>query len=220
MNRWPYRLEPLRAAEKHALEAALGNTLSLQWHESAGARWRIARLNGMASAIRLRLPEAFAVHQRIIDWSGNFSPTGIPAGATGLDAMTVKLMKWAMQSWPRTKLVNRIVGTSGAVLQMDYLPGLCCAAHFTLGLKGAPGSPEERVQALLEAGGAIQRFWLTATKLGLAIQPSLATLAFAHYGRTGAPFTTEARTCRRGPDWPLAQPPGKSEGKDYVSPPF
>jgi molybdopterin/thiamine biosynthesis adenylyltransferase/nitroreductase len=194
VNRRPYRLKPLRDADKSALEAALGDSLSLRWHESAGARWRIARLNGRASGIRLRIPEAFAVHRRIIDWNGNLSPTGIPAGAVGLDSVTVRLMKWAMQDWSRTKLVNRIMGTSGAVLQMDYLPGLLCAAHFTIGLKTKPGSPEERVQALLEAGGAIQRFWLTATKLGLAIQPSLATLAFAHYGRTAAPFTTE-----RGP---------------------
>src|SRR5262249_25072287 len=43
---------------------------------------------------------------------------------------------------------------------------------------------------LLQAGSRIQRFWLTATKLGLAVQPCLATLAFAHYGKTSAPFTT------------------------------
>ena len=191
VNRWPYRLQPLRKADKQALEAALGNRLTIAWHESAGARWRIARLNGKATDIRLRIPEAFAVHQRIIDWDRNFSPTGIPAGAVGLDGMTLRIMKWAMREWSNKRL-NQTVGTSAAVLQMDYLPGLCSAAYFTIAMKAKEASPDERVQALLETGQAIQRFWLTATKLGLAMQPCLATLAFAHYGKSATPFTTEA----------------------------
>ncbi|MEA2825144.1 MAG: hypothetical protein QOF03_1626 [Alphaproteobacteria bacterium] len=196
VNRWPYHLRPLRKTDKQALEAALGNRLTIDWHESAGARWRIARLVGKATDIRLRIPEAFAVHQRIIDWNGNLSPTGIPAGAIGLDDMTLRIMKWAMQAWSRTKRLNRFAGTGGAVLQMDYLPGLCSAAYFTIRMNAKEASPDERVQALLETGQAIQRFWLTATKLGLAMQPCLATLAFAHYGRSGTPFTREAGPLR------------------------
>jgi sulfur-carrier protein adenylyltransferase/sulfurtransferase len=191
VNRRPYRVAPLKAEDKRALEAALNGRLSIRWHESPGARWRIARLNGRATDIRLRIPEAFAVHQRIIDWQHSLSPTGIPAGAIGLDAMTLRIMKWAMGGWSRTKLLNRTAGTAAAVLQMDYLPGLCCAAYFTMTMKSGPVSLETRVQKLLEAGEAIQRFWLTATRLGLAMQPCLATLAFSHYGRTAAPFTTQ-----------------------------
>ena len=192
VNRRPYRRRALRPSDRAALEDALKDRLSVRWHESTSARWRIARLNGQASNIRLRIPEAFAVHQRIIDWNRRYSPTGIPALAVGLDAMTLRIMKWALKDWSRTKRLNRVAGTGAAVLQMDYLPGLCSAAYFTLGLKATADTPDERVQGLLQAGEAIQRFWLTATKLGLAMQPCLATLAFAHYGRTDAPFTTEA----------------------------
>ena len=46
-------------------------------------------------------------------------------------------------------------------------------------------NPEE----LLAAGRRLQRFWLTAAKLGLAMQPSLAPLAFASYAVTGTRFT-------------------------------
>ncbi len=192
VNRWPYHLRALRQTDKQALETALGNRVTIDWHESAGARWRIARLVGKATDIRLRIPEAFAVHQRIIDWKSNLSPTGIPAAAIGLDDMTLRIMKWAMQTWSRTKRLNRVAGTGAAVLQMDYLPGLFNAAYFTIRMNPKGSSPEERVQALLETGQAIQRFWLTATKLGLAVQPCLATLAFAHYGKSATPFTTEA----------------------------
>src|SRR4029453_7662555 len=50
--------------------------------------------------------------------------------------------------------------------------------------------------ALLEAGARIQRFWLTATRLGLVVQPCLATLAFAHYGKTSLPFTVDRGALR------------------------
>ena len=196
VNRWPYRLRPLRKTDKQALEAVLGNRLSIGWHESLGARWRIARLNGKGTDIRLRIPEAFGIHQRIIDWDRDFSPTGIPARAVGLDAMTLRIMKWAMKSWSRMKMINRLAGTFGAVLQMDYLPGLCSAAYFTMRMNIKGASPNERVQAILELGQAIQRFWLTATKLGLVMQPCLATLAFTHYGKTSAAFTTDTRSRR------------------------
>ena len=101
------------------------------------------------------------------------------------------LRQWALQGWARTKRLNATAGTGGAILQMDYIPGLCSAAYFSLGLKIQADTQDERVQRLLQTGEAIQRFWLTATKLGLAVQPCLATLAFAHYGRTGAEFTTQ-----------------------------
>ncbi|MGI4943753.1 MAG: hypothetical protein ACRYHQ_24835, partial [Janthinobacterium lividum] len=35
------------------------------------------------------------------------------------------------------------------------------------------------------------RFWLTATRLGLAMQPGLATLIFSHYGAHGLAFTAD-----------------------------
>ena len=40
-------------------------------------------------------------------------------------------------------------------------------------------------------GRGIQRFWLTATRLGLAMQPILATIAFAHYGERHIEFSSE-----------------------------
>ena len=47
--------------------------------------------------------------------------------------------------------------------------------------------------ASLKAGQAIQRFWLTATALGLAIQPNLAPLCFAKYGTDKTVFTADRR---------------------------
>ena len=131
------------------------------------------------------------MHQRVIDWTRRDSPTGIPAQAVGLDPLTLRTMRWAMQSWDRMNGLNRLTGTMAAAMQLDLGPGLRCAGFFCL-RPAVPISEEDRPARLLRAGEAIQRFWLTATMLGLALQPNLATLIFAHYGQAGLPFTKDA----------------------------
>ena len=85
---------------------------------------------------------------------------------------------------------------TAAVFQMDYLPGMSSSAYFTLSFPSDVASDQARIQALLDAGQSVQRFWLTATKLGLAMQPCLATLAFSHYGATGESFTSDPRAIK------------------------
>ena len=187
VDRRRYLTTPLTAAEKAALEAALGPNLAIAWHEVRDARWRMARINARATDIRLRLRAAYEVHRRVLDWDRPFSPDGVPAAAIGLDPMTLRLMRSVMRTWRRVDVMNRFFG--GTVMprfQLDIVPGLACAAHFTVGWRTPPGAGKD-VAALLEAGGLLQRFWLLATNLGLVVQPSLAPLCFAHYaGRTGA----------------------------------
>ena len=79
-----------------------------------------------------------------------------------------------------------------ARLQLDYIPGLASAAFFTMRLAGGPLTPDRRVDSLLRAGQSLQRFWLTATRLGLAMQPALAIVAFADYGERNAAFTADS----------------------------
>jgi hypothetical protein len=107
-------------------------------------------------------------------------------------------MRWAMQDWARVDRINRLPGaTLAARLQMDYLPGLACGAHFVIRRRQRQPALSDRVTSLLCAGEAVQRFWLTATQLGLALQPSVATLCFAYYGRHEAPFTANANICAK-----------------------
>src|SRR5258705_5121266 len=122
-------------------------------------RWRMAKLGAKATAIRLRTPEAFQIHQRVLDWDSQHSPTGIPAGAAGLSRASLPLMRWAMRSWRRMRLLNRLGGVLAAQIQMDYLPGLFSGAFFSV-------RPSHRAAlvpavAFLEAGQSIHRFWLT-----------------------------------------------------------
>ncbi len=75
---------------------------------------------------------------------------------------------------------------------MDYLPGVCSAAHFIIRRKH-PVTRGEEICADLRAGEALQRFWLTACQAGLVLQPSMATAIFAYYGRNRIRFTASAK---------------------------
>ena len=193
VDRRPYRRRALLQRERAALEAALGPSLRLRWYEGKRARLSFARLGALATRLRLRLPEAYPVHRSMVDWARGHSATGIPAGATGLWRPTLPLMRWAMRDWRRMALVNRLGGARSAAVQLDWAPALGCAAFFTVAL---PESAPRDTAGLLTAGGSLLRLWLTATRLGLAMQPGLAILAFAHYGEAGAPFTANL-TLRR-----------------------
>lgn len=191
VDRHRYRWRGLHPHEKEALEASVGGQVGVDWHESAPSRWRCARLNAMATDIRLRCPEAFAIHQRVIDWQRALSPEGIPARAVGLPAPMLPMLRWALSDWSRMQRLNRLAGTWGTAAQLDYLPGLASGA-FVVFRRNAMEAAADSGGGLIQAGQAIQRFWLTATRLGLAMQPTIAMLAFAEYGQNGTSFTAEA----------------------------
>jgi molybdopterin/thiamine biosynthesis adenylyltransferase/nitroreductase len=186
--RTPLGREPLSATQKARLAEALGPELEIAWHEALPARLRLARLGAVATDIRLRAPETFAVHRRVVDWHRARSPDGLPEGAIGLDRPTRAVMRWAMRDWQRMQRLNRVFGTAGAAWQLDLRPALASAAFFVIRAREAAGGPE----ALLRHGMALQRFWLVAEQLGLGLQPALATLIFAHHGRHGTGFTADA----------------------------
>ena len=189
VERRPLRRTRVPLEAKQALQDALGPDLVLTWHEGVRARTRLARLGAAATAIRLRAPETFAVHRDVVDWSQARSPHGLPARAIGLDRVTLRLMRWGMASWTRMRRLNAVLGTGGAALQLDMLPGLRCAAFFSVKPARDDAAPDQA--ALLRDGESLQRFWLTATRLGLGLQPALATLIFADHGARGTPFTDD-----------------------------
>ncbi|HUC08859.1 MAG TPA: ThiF family adenylyltransferase [Stellaceae bacterium] len=193
VDRRPYRLTVLTPEQKRQLIFSLGPGFAVQWQESMTERWRAALINACATNIRLRIPETYEIHQRILDWEHDFSPGGIPSTAIGLDPLTRHLTRWAMGGWRRTHTMNRVAGTALARLEMDLIPGLFSAAHFNVFAKSDP-QDAQRANWLLGAGQTLQRFWLTATRLGLVMQPTIAPLCFAHYGRRNVAFTEDRRS--------------------------
>jgi hypothetical protein len=97
------------------------------------------------------------------------------------------MMRFAMHSWPRVQFFNRfLAGTWLPRIQMDLLPALACGAHFALLARRPPLTIDDNIAA----GRAMQRFWLTATRLGLVLQPEMTPLIFARFAREGRVFSS------------------------------
>jgi sulfur-carrier protein adenylyltransferase/sulfurtransferase len=208
VDRRRYQTRRLSDEQKDALSRAIGDEFEVDWYESRSKRWRAARINAMATDIRLRLPEAFPVHKRILDWDRRFSPDGVPAAAVGVDPLTLKLMKFVLRNWPRADFFNRyLAGTAMPRLELDLWPGVLCAGHFVI-QRRQPTTPGDQLPSLLRAGQAIQRFWLTAVAMGLSMQPAIAPLIFSWYAVSGGRFS-DIKAIKK-----LARRLAKTEGFD------
>jgi nitroreductase len=195
--RRPLAVRSLHADHRRRLEQAAGDAFRVLWFESAGQRLQLAWLAVKNARIRLTIPEAYAVHREIIEWDARYSEDRVPDQALGADALSLRSMRWVMTSWERVQLMNRwFGGTLAPRLQLDLLPGLFCAAHFALVADRAPQGIDDYVRA----GAAVQRFWLTATRLGVQLQPQYTPLVFAEYVRRGVAFTS-VHDARKRAEW-------------------
>lgn len=187
-QRKPFESTPLAAEDKAALESAVPAGYRIHWIEDAKDKRRMARLLFRNAHIRLTIKEAYEVHKRIIEWDAQYSEDRIPDQALGLDAMTVKTMRWAMASWERVRFMNRwFAGTLLPRLQMDLLPGLRCAAHFLLVADSKP----DHLADYVAAGRAVQRLWLACAANGIQFQPEQTPMIFSDYRRKGLRFTAQ-----------------------------
>lgn len=180
VDRRRYRMRTLTTCESSQLTQSVAGVLALDWYTGLKQRWQFARLSASATWIRLQMKEAYSTHREAIDWERRLSPNGIPAGALGLDSATISLMRWAMRDWSRLEFLNRLGGATTPALQMDYIPIISSSAVFVM--RPLSGNLNGDADRTIKIGQAIQRFWLTAARLGLAVQPALATLIFADHG--------------------------------------
>lgn len=171
---------------KKVLEASLEDGYRVLWFEGLGNRVKFAKFMFDNAWVRLVMPEAYHVHKAVIEWGARYSEDRIPDQAVGVDPLTARFMHWAMARWDRVEFLNKwLMGTLAPRIQLDLLPGLRCAAHFAL---VAP-KPLASVDDYVAAGRAMQRFWLTATSLGLYAQPEMTPVIFTRYHRKGLAFT-------------------------------
>ncbi len=176
------------SSERVELEGSVAPRFRVQWLETFGERWAAASLMFRNAKVRLTMPEAYEVHRAIIEWGAQFSEDKVPDAALGARPSTTKLMRFAMKSWDRVSFFNRyLAGTHLPRFEMDFVPSLACAAHCVLVDSKSPHSIDDHVAA----GRAVQRFWLTLTKLGLQQQPEMTPLLFEAYVRQGVALTKD-----------------------------
>ena len=191
VQRRALKTRPLGSTEKGELETSAGGNYRIVWIEGLRGRLAAARLMFASAKIRLTTPEAFEVHRRVIQWNTQFSADKIPDQAIGLDPLTLCTMRWAMQDWRRIEFLNTYLGgTLAPRFQLDFVPGVACAAHFLI----IAGTPPAGLGDYVAAGAAMQRFWLTATRLGLRVQPEMTPLIFSRYAREGRAFSVRPQS--------------------------
>jgi len=186
VQRRPLGTRSLTGQEKQTLEASAGASYRVSWLEGAARKWQAARMLWLNAGLRLILPEAYEVHRRIIEWDARFSEDRIPDQALGASALTRRIMRYALSSWRRVDFLNTWAGgTIGPRVELDLIPALACGAHFLISAREAPSTIDDYIAG----GGAMQRFWLTATSLGLQVQPEMTPLIFSRYAAHGLRFT-------------------------------
>jgi nitroreductase len=178
----------LTTTEREALERSAA-PFRVRWFETLNARFAMASLCARNARIRLTIPEAYAVHRAVIDWGTTTSEDRIPAASLGAGRLLLATMHHAMASWQRLDRLNRWTGTLAPRLALDFLPGIRCSAQFALIADQVPSRLSDHVSA----GRATQRLWLTATALGLQMQPQYTPLVFARYARENRRFTAVER---------------------------
>lgn len=189
VQRRPMPTTALLPRQKEALAAAVGPAYRLHWIDTASGRAAMARLLFTSAGIRLTIPEAFEVHRSVIEWNARFSRNRVPSQALGVDALSTSLMRFGLHSWARISFMNRYAaGTVLPRLQMDWLPAHRCAGHVAI----LAEQPPRTIDDYVAGGRAVQRFWLTATSLGLNHQPEMTPLIFSRYVREQRRFSTEA----------------------------
>jgi hypothetical protein len=184
-QRRPLSTRALTHHEKDTLARSVGDHQVL-WIDGWEGRWAMSKLLFASAKLRLTIPEAYEVHRDVIEWNARESADRIPDAALGLDPMSLKLTRWAMHSWERLEFLNRyFAGHLVPRIQLDLLPALRCAAHFVLLRTEEARGIDDHV----ESGRVVQRFWLTATSLGLQLQPEMTPAIFAAYSRRRIPIS-------------------------------
>ena len=191
VQRRPLSTRPLTPDEKRELEASIASDFELMWLESSSIKRKVARMLFANAKLRLTMPEAFEVHRDIIEWNARFSQTKVPDKAVGAGPIVLYLMRWALQDWKRVRFLNKyLAGTWIPRIRLDLVPALACAAHIVIVARAQARTIDDYVAA----GGTMQRFWLTAERLGLRHQPEVTPLIFAGYAREGRVFSDERHT--------------------------
>jgi hypothetical protein len=98
---------------------------------------------------------------------------GLPPGALAIEPPFRPVFK-ALKSWPLMHAFNRLGAAPMLGLRAAYLPVATSPLLFLL----VAQSPQR--QHIVAAGRLLERFWLTATAAGLAVQPYAAVGAVAH----------------------------------------
>jgi hypothetical protein len=166
--RKPFARQAVAPEALHELEAALHDhpETALRWVSDRDGIWRVAKLTAATDRIRFEYPSFHEeLHRQL-----RLTPAEVETTRDGLDFRTLELpppaawvLRW-LRPWKRMSFLNRL----GLSRLFAVQSALLIRSTGTIGLLSTRRHTRD---GYLDAGRALQRVWLTATKLGLAFHP-------------------------------------------------
>lgn len=185
VHRGHYKTRKLTASEKQELQQAAGSNFTITWLEDR-AKKQLLKIAMLSEDIRVLAPEMVDAYRKAIRWDTTTCDQGLPSKALGLNPLSAKLFRPLLSDTSLFLFFQKYLGGRFfAKLELDIAPSFMCGANILITAKKRPTTVED----FLEAGAAIQRFWLTATKLGLLHQPNYVPVAMNIYGRDHRSFS-------------------------------
>jgi nitroreductase len=186
--RYAMRPADLNDNLKAALAASISPDYDIRWIEDGANRRQLAAAIWKAADVRYRSPEAHKVHIEIIDWDKRVSEDRIPGAASGMNGPMRAMVRRTLPNWRLLDFMNRYAGGTLTVrLATEYLPFLRSNGAAVLLAPAPLKDPDD----FIDLGRRVQRFWLTATELGLALQPAYVPLLLRDHVTDGFRHTDD-----------------------------
>ena len=120
----------------------------------------------------------FEIQKNIIEFDSKFSEDKMPIHTTNLDPVGAMLFNKIHNNWPVYNFVMKyLLGSYLPSIQSELVPGIRSSALIAFVRKHDAADRD----TLIKEGRMIQRFWLTATKLGLVLHPNYFPMALNYY---------------------------------------
>lgn len=163
-NRRPHDGPPVGDDALQAMVVATGDDAYLSHVGADRYKRAVAEILAQTDALRLRHAE---LHRQM--WKEvRFSPDEVERTADGVDVATLELPPGGIEEMQRLTDYRFVMDNVPIdALKAGSMPALMASSHLCcLSVREPPSSGR-----ILAAGRAMQRMWLTATRLELAIQP-------------------------------------------------
>lgn len=186
-----FRGPRLSSAEQRSIEAAprtLDARWQVHWFDERPARVALCRLMVEAEAQRFAVP---ALHAAMfggirfdLSWRAG-AAEGLPPGALqiepGMRAAFAMLRHWRHMAPLARAGMHRAIAYRAAYAPARWAPHLAVVSSHT---------PLVAPRDVIEAGRAMERVWLAATQLDMAVQPFAAAIALARPGASALDAAT------------------------------
>ncbi len=167
-NRKSYRAEPLNDAHRHALLDSVHATpsVTVRLVEDSDAVETLARTFSMNEQLLMEYRPLHAFLFGVIRWTRaqERRTPGMYVKTMEFPAPVRVLLQYVLRHWMVVRFLNRF-GLSQSIATQS---ARVYAASSAIGILTIPADTDDQ---FLEAGRALQRLWLTATSVGVSMQP-------------------------------------------------